>query len=126
MLALVGFGLGIIHSTRPCYEQYNSINVLTMSLSGMMQAKPTERKHGVRLPMPCWFLPIPMPGRAGRIEGGELRWQTLGLVGGVVLLLVAHTVRNEGEGEIIRIISARKATRKERIRYDQNRKKESL
>jgi hypothetical protein len=45
---------------------------------------------------------------------------------GVVLLLVAHTVRNESEDEIIRIISARKASRKERIRYDQNRKKESL
>jgi uncharacterized protein len=61
-----------------------------------------------------------------RVEGGELRWQTLGLVGGVVLLLVAHTVRNEGEDEVIRIISARKASWMERIRYDQNRKKESL
>lgn len=61
-----------------------------------------------------------------RIEAGELRWQTLGLVGGVVLLLVAHTARNEGEDEAIRIISARKASRKERVRYDQNRKEESL
>ena len=43
-----------------------------------------------------------------------------------MLLLVAHTVRNEGEDEVIRIISARKASRKERVRYDQNRKKESL
>jgi uncharacterized DUF497 family protein len=61
-----------------------------------------------------------------RIESEELRWQTLGLIGGVVLLLVAHTVRNEDEDEVIRIISARKASRMERIRYDQNRKKESL
>ena len=61
-----------------------------------------------------------------RLEGGELRWQTLGLVGGIVLLLIAHTVRNEQEGEIIRIISARKAVRKERKRYDENRKEESL
>ena len=43
-----------------------------------------------------------------------------------MLLLVAHTVRNEAEAEVIRIISARKASRKERVRYDQNRKKESL
>lgn len=43
-----------------------------------------------------------------------------------MLLLVAHTVRNEDEDEVIRIISARKASRMERIRYDQNRKKESL
>ena len=84
------------------------------------KAKTNERKHGVR------FADAYALVEQDRIEGGELRWQTLGLVGGVVLLLVAHTVRNEGEGEIIRIISARKATRKERIRYDQNRKKESL
>ena len=62
----------------------------------------------------------------GRLEGGELRWQTLGLAGGIVLLLVAHTVLSEQEDEIIRIISARKAVRKERKRYDENRKKVSI
>lgn len=61
-----------------------------------------------------------------RIAGGELRWQTLGLVGGILLLLVAHTVRSEAEDEIIRIISARRATRKERQRYDENRAKDSI
>ena len=48
-----------------------------------------------------------------RMEG-ERRWQTLGLAGGVLLLLVAHTFENEGQDEIIRIISARRANRKER------------
>jgi hypothetical protein len=77
--------------------------------------------------MPCWFFSDPYAlVEQDRIEGGELRWQTLGLVGGAVLLLVAHMVRNEGEDEVIRIISARKASRKERVRYDQNRKEESL
>jgi uncharacterized DUF497 family protein len=61
-----------------------------------------------------------------RAEDGELRWQTLGLAAGVVLLLVAHTVCCEAEDEIIRIISARRATRKERQRYDQNRAKETF
>jgi hypothetical protein len=61
-----------------------------------------------------------------RVEGGEVRWQTLGLAGGIVMLLVAHTVRDERGDETIRIISARRATRKERKRYDENRKKESL
>jgi len=60
-----------------------------------------------------------------RIEGGELRWQTLGMVDGLVLL-VAHTVREEGQDEIIRIVWARRATRKERKRYEENRQKESL
>jgi uncharacterized DUF497 family protein len=61
-----------------------------------------------------------------RVEGDELRWQTLGLAGGIVLLLVAHTVHTEAEDEIIRIISARRATRKERQRYDENRAQELL
>jgi uncharacterized DUF497 family protein len=60
-----------------------------------------------------------------RIVGGELRWQTIGLAGGVVLLLVAHTVQEEGADEVIRIISARKATRKECKRYDQNREEDT-
>jgi uncharacterized DUF497 family protein len=58
---------------------------------------------------------------AGRIEGGEARWQTLGLVEGLLLLTVAHTVREERDDgtsvEVIRIIAARPATRKERRRY---------
>ena len=54
-------------------------------------------------------------------EGGELRWQALGLAGGVAVLLVAHTVRVEAEGEVIRLISGRRATRKERHRYEQTR-----
>ncbi len=77
--------------------------------------------------MPCWSLPIPsLWSNKIRIEGGELRWQTLGLVGGVALLLVAHTVQSGPGEEIIRIISARKATRKERQRYDENRAQETL
>ncbi len=53
-----------------------------------------------------------------RVTGGEQRWHTLGMVEGI-LLLVSHTVYEyEGE-EIIRIISARKATAHERRRYEQ-------
>jgi len=54
-----------------------------------------------------------------RIVEGEERWQTLGLVGGAVVLLVVHTY-DEADGErVIRIISARKATRRERMIYEQ-------
>jgi uncharacterized protein len=56
-----------------------------------------------------------------RIENGEHRWQTLGIVDGYLLLLVAHTVRDdEDDAEVIRIISARRADPKERKRYEQN------
>ena len=56
-----------------------------------------------------------------RIENSEYRWQTIGKVDGCLLLLVAHTIKdNENGGEIIRIISARRAEPKERKRYEQN------
>ena len=58
-----------------------------------------------------------------RFVEGEERWQTLGLVEGVVMLLVAHTFCLESGEEIVRIISARKATPRERGIYDQNQKK---
>jgi uncharacterized DUF497 family protein len=46
---------------------------------------------------------------------GEPRWQTIGMIGAHNVLLVAHTI--DDEGEAIRIISARKATRTERRIY---------
>ena len=51
-----------------------------------------------------------------RVERDEQRWQTLGTVAGHLLVLVAHTIRDEEEDdqpiEVIRIISARRADRK--------------
>ncbi len=54
-----------------------------------------------------------------RLVQGEERWQTLGLVEDVVVLLVAHSIECESDEEIIRIISARKATPREREIYAQ-------
>jgi hypothetical protein len=42
----------------------------------------------------------------------------LGLVGGVLVLLVAHTEDEDADDEIIRIISARAADRRERQQYE--------
>ena len=57
-----------------------------------------------------------------RIVDGEQRWQTYGEVGGSVLVMVAHTFKEESRSgivtEVIRIISARYAPRKERQRYE--------
>ena len=59
--------------------------------------------------------------RQDRIVDGEVRWQTIGSVDGVALLLVAHTVVDDETGEThIHIISARRATKLERKRYEQN------
>ena len=54
-----------------------------------------------------------------QIVEGEQRWQTLGMVGGVVVLLVAHTYEDENGEEVIRIVSARKAIPRERVLYEQ-------
>jgi uncharacterized DUF497 family protein len=54
-----------------------------------------------------------------RIEDGEERWQTFGVVRGVLLVMVAHTLREEDQAQtVVRIISARRADRKERRFYD--------
>jgi len=56
-----------------------------------------------------------------RVENGEERWQTLGSIGPAVILLVAHAYQDDEAGEeIIRIISARKATHRERQMYEQD------
>lgn len=52
-------------------------------------------------------------------EGSEERWQTLGFVKGVLLLLVAHTLQETAAEEVVRIISARKATKAESRKYEQ-------
>ena len=54
-----------------------------------------------------------------RIEESEERWHTLGLVGGIVVLLVVYTFREESGNEVIRIISARKASPQERRVYEE-------
>ena len=48
---------------------------------------------------------------------GEDRWQMVGLIGGSVIVVVAYTYREEGDNEVIRIISARKASPSERRAY---------
>ena len=53
-----------------------------------------------------------------RIESGEQRWQTFGMVRGVVLAMVAHTWREEAGNEIVRVISARYAAPRERRLYE--------
>lgn len=55
-----------------------------------------------------------------RFVNDEERWQTIGQIAGVLVALVAHTIRLEEDTEIIRIISARKATREERNEYEES------
>ena len=51
----------------------------------------------------------------------EDRWRTTGMIDNMLVLFVVHTSRDEGGTEVVRIISARKATRRERETYYGNR-----
>lgn len=85
------------------------------------KAASNERKHhiGFEIAARVFFDPFAL-SEQDRIEGGEYRWQTIGSVDGIIVLLVAHTVHDEDDGtEIIHIISARRAERHERRRYEQ-------
>lgn len=82
------------------------------------------RKHGVAFEDAARVFLDPLRRtRQDRIEDGEVRWQTMGTVGGVTVLLVAHLLDEDDEEDArwVRIISARKATRKERRTYEQAR-----
>jgi uncharacterized DUF497 family protein len=85
------------------------------------KAESNFRKHGIRFRAAVRVFDDPFAVvEQDRIENGEQRWQTLGIVEGFLLLMVAHTVRFEDDParEVVRIISARHADRKERRRYE--------
>jgi len=54
-----------------------------------------------------------------RFVDGEERWQTLGMIADIVLI-VAHTWTDEEGDEVVRLISARKAIPSERREYAKN------
>ena len=59
-----------------------------------------------------------------RVVEGEERWQTLGMISGIVVI-VAHVYRDEVGAEVIRLISARKATARERRAYAESQERSS-
>lgn len=56
-----------------------------------------------------------------RVVDDEERWQTVGTVG-VLVVFVAHTWWEEDGEEVIRLISARKASSAERTAYEAHKK----
>jgi uncharacterized DUF497 family protein len=78
-----------------------------------------QRKHGIRFEVASEAFLDPFAiMEQDRIENGEYRWRTIGMVKGYFLLVVASVLRDEEGAEIIRIISARRADRHERRRYE--------
>jgi uncharacterized protein len=49
------------------------------------------KKHGVGFEAAQFVFEDPLVSRQDRVEDGEHCWQTLGMIDGVLLILVAHT-----------------------------------
>lgn len=78
------------------------------------------RKHGLRFETAAAVFDDPLQYCAfDRTVGGEDRFATIGLVAGIRVVVVVHTDRDRDGVEIVRIISARLATRQERKAYEQ-------
>jgi uncharacterized protein len=85
------------------------------------KAAANKRKHGVPFDLAARVFADPAAlTEQDRVEGGEYRWRTIGSVESMLVLVVAHTLIDEDEHtERIQIISARRADRSERLRYEQ-------
>jgi uncharacterized DUF497 family protein len=90
------------------------------------KARQNAAKHGVAFAEAC--LVFSDPGILSvpdvRHSHEEERWVSLGAAGPGVLLLVVHTYRAgvSDEEEVVRIISARRATARERGQYRKGRR----
>ena len=83
------------------------------------KASQNKRKHGVSFETAVRVFADPNHiSIQDRIEGGEYRWHALGRAGSAALLLVAHSWTDKDGVEIIRIISARNADRREKVMYE--------
>jgi uncharacterized DUF497 family protein len=99
--------------------------VVTLKLVSRFEWDPRKaasnwRKHGVSFETATRVFWDPNAlFEQDRIKDNEIRWQAIGIVDGAVLLMVAHAVRDDSDSEVIRIISARHADRKESKRYEE-------
>jgi len=86
----------------------------------LVKAATNLRKHGVSFETATRVFADPGAlFEPDRIEDAEQRWRAIGVVEGFAMILVAHTVREQEDLEVIRIISARRADRLERRRYEE-------
>jgi len=78
-------------------------------------------KHGVSfaLAQAVWDDPLHVIV-PDRVADGEHRYHAIGMVGHVVLLVVVHMYPDGEDVDRVRIIGARRATRRERRRYEED------
>jgi uncharacterized DUF497 family protein len=76
-------------------------------------------KHEVSFEVACKVFADPLVVYVfDRIVDGEERWQAIGKVLGIPVMVVVHTYRDHNNEEVIRLISARQASSHERRHYE--------
>ncbi len=86
------------------------------------KSKSNLTKHGLTLEQAIPVFDDPFAYTFGaHIENGEERLKTVGTLQGMLVALVIHTYQNSDDGEMIRLISARRADKTERKIYEKNR-----
>ncbi|MGO9231416.1 MAG: BrnT family toxin [Bryobacteraceae bacterium] len=78
-----------------------------------------RRKHGISFEAAARIFDDPnVVSYPDRMVDSEERWHSIGIADGIAIVLVVHTSEEQHGGEEIRIISARKASPRERALYD--------
>jgi uncharacterized DUF497 family protein len=84
-----------------------------------VKAAANLRKHGVSFEVARLVFADPrVILDQDRTVEGEVRWQAIGMVRATTVLAVAHLWRETEDGSAIRIISARRASYRERRAYE--------
>jgi uncharacterized DUF497 family protein len=77
-----------------------------------------RRKHGISFEAAARIFEDPdVVSYRDRVVDEEQRWRSIGCAGAIAILLVVHTSEEQYGEEEIRIVSARKATPRERTLY---------
>jgi uncharacterized protein len=86
---------------------------------GPAEAEANAAKHSVTFDdaVTVFLDPDALDGRDPHHSSAESRFRRLGRSADGRVLIVAYTLRRSGDAETIRIISARRATRRERTAY---------
>ena len=75
------------------------------------------KKHGIDFKIAQLVFDDPLQlSEQDRVEGHEYRWQTIGMAQGI-LIMVGHNYVEGLDEDLIQIITARRATPKERRQY---------
>ena len=81
-----------------------------------------RRVHGLSFETAALVFDDPLAASRPDHSAGEERWQTIGMIDGVIVLLVHTWPESDSSGEEVgRIISPRKATVHERKAYEEDR-----